>query len=284
MSYKKIRFITDSTCDIPAEYIERFQIAVVPCFINYGGSSYADDGIELVREDYYDKLPSLRPFPTTSAMPPALVEQAVGEALSEADHVIAVTASSKLSGVNNAFRLGMQKFPQDRVTLIDSLSTTLGLGWQVIIGAETAAETGEVEHVVETIARVREAQRVYAALGTLEFLHRGGRVGWAAAGIATLLQIKPIIEVRDGEVHSLARVRTFRRALDEMIGRLRALGPLDRLGILYAADHDAAHELYDRIRDIAPADTVYVRINPAVGTHIGPEGLGFSPVLKSWRL
>lgn len=283
MTSKKIRFVTDSTCDIPAEWVEKYRIGIVPAFINYGGESYADDGVELIREDYYRKLASIHPFPTTSAPPPGLAEQVIKQTFEDADHLFILTASAKLSGIYNAMRLGSSSLPQDRVTLIDSHSTTMGLGWQVAIGAEVAEKTGDPVQVEDAILRVQKAQRVYAVLGTLEFLHRSGRVGWAAAGIGALLQIKPVIEVKDGEVHSIARVRTFGRAIDELVKLTREVAPLDRLAVLYATDGDGARNLYEQLKDIAPPDTVFVRINPGIGTHIGPSGLGLSPVQQSWR-
>jgi DegV family protein with EDD domain len=283
MTSKKIRFVTDSTCDIPPEWVEKYRIGIVPAFVNYGGESYADDGVQLIREEYYQKLASIRPFPTTSAPPPGLAEETIKQTFEDADHLFILTTSAKLSGIYNAMRLGSSSLPQDRVTLIDSNSTTMGLGWQVVIGAEVAEKTGDVAQVHEAILRVQKAQRVYAALGTLEFLHRSGRVSWAAAGISALLQIKPVIEVADGEVHSIARVRTFGRAIEEMVKLTREVGSLDRLAVLYASDMDSAHQLFEQVKDFAPPDTVFVRINPAIGTHIGPSGLGLSPVQQSWR-
>ena len=283
MTSKKIRFVTDSTCDIPPEWIEKYAVGIVPAFVNYGGESYADDGVQLIREDYYQKLASIHPFPTTSAPPPGLCEEVIKQTFEDADHLFILTASAKLSGIYNAIRLGSSSLPQDRVTLIDSNSTTMGLGWQVVIGAEVAEKTGDVAQVHEAILRVQKAQRVYAALGTLEFLHRSGRVGWARAGIGSLLQIKPVIEVRDGEVPIVARVRTFARALDEMIKLVHETAPLDRLAILYTSDQDSAQQLFEKLKDIAPTNTIFVRINPAIGTHIGPSGLGLSPVQQSWR-
>ena len=284
MVFRKIRFVTDSTCDLPPEWIQKFQLGIVPAFVNYGGNSYADDGVELIREEYYNKLSGMRPFPTTSAPPPGLAEKVIKETFEEADHLFILTASAKLSGIYNAMRLGASSLPQDRVTLIDSHSTTMGLGWQVAIGAETAEKTGDVQQVQEAILRVRTAQRVYAALGTLEFLHRSGRVGWAAAGIGALLQIKPVIEVKDGEVDSIARVRTFGRAVGELVRLAQESAPLDRLAILYVGDMGIAQELYEQLQDIAPPDTIFTRVCPAIGTHIGPSGVGISPVQQSWRI
>lgn len=283
-TFKKIRIITDSTCDLAPGDIERHHITVVPVFVNFGGSSYADDGKELDRQDYYKRLPELRPAPTTSAMPPALAEEALERVLAECDHVIMLALSSKLSGVYNAFRIAKEKAPADHVTLIDSTSTTMGLGWQVLAGAEAAEATGDLDATLAAMERMRNHSRVYAALSTLEYLHRSGRVGWAAAGIGSLLQIKPIISVEHGEVHSLARVRTFSRAVDELISYAHKHAPLDRLAILYNADRAGAEHMRERLKDIAPPDhTRLTMICPAIGTHIGPFGLGVVPVSSTWR-
>lgn len=284
MTFKNIRFVTDSTCDLPAEWIKRFRIGVVPAFVNHSGESFADNGVELIREDYYNKLSTLRPFPTTSAPPPAIAEAVINDTFQDADHLFIVTTSAKFSGFYNVMRLGASSLPPERVTLVDSDSTTMGLGWQVAIGAEVAQATGDVQQVEAAMKRVREAQRVYAALGTMEFLHRSGRVGWAAAGIGALFQIKPVIEVKGGEVYSIARVRTFGRAVDELVRLAHEVAPIDKLAVLYTSDLEGAHKLRDRIQDIAPPDTIFVSVNPAVGTHIGPSGLGLSPVQQSWRI
>jgi DegV family protein with EDD domain len=284
MAAKVIRFVTDSTADVPQEILEKHNIGVVPVFVNYGGNSFADDGKELNRESYYNQLATFRPFPTTSAMPPNMTEQALQKALEGADHVIVLTVSSKLSGVYNAFRLGMQKLPADRITLIDGASTSAGLGMSVIVGAEVAAQTGDVQQTIRAIEAVKQNSKLFAALDTLEFLHRSGRVGWAAAGIGALLQIKPIIAVENGEVVSVARVRTFSRATEELVNYARQFAPLDRLAVLYGVDYEAAQHLRDRLADIAPAGSIFiVRINPAVGTHIGPKGLGVVPLSAKWK-
>lgn len=284
MAFKKIKFVTDSTADIPEEFRSKYDIRVVPVFVNYNNTSYADDGKELNRAEYYKHLADLRPFPTTSAMPSGLTEKAVMEVMQDADHVIILTVSSKLSGVHNAFRLGTQKLPSDKYTLIDSMSVTSGLGLQVIAGAEAAAETGDVQKTIDAINRMRQGSMVYAAVGTLEFLHRSGRVGWAAAGIGSLLQIKPLLKVEDGEVKQMAKVRTFSRAVDELVHVAHEYAPLDQLVILYTVDREGAVALQERLKDIAPAGHTYVvQICSAVGTHLGPNGLGVVPVRASWK-
>jgi DegV family protein with EDD domain len=284
MSSKRIRFVTDSTCDIPPDLIEQHGISVAPCYINYGGESYADDGVELVREQYYEALPDIHPHPTTSAMPPGVAEDAIRAVMDTAEHVVIVAVASKLSGVYNTFRLAAANVLEpEQYTLIDSGNTSMGLGFQVLMGAEAATAGSDVEQVVSTVHRVREASRVYCALATMEYLRRSGRVGWAAAGIGALLQIKPLIEVFDGEVHSLARSRTFKRAVDEMVELLQSRAPLDRLAILHANNPEGAAELAERLKDFAPPGVLFANVTPTIGTHIGPGGLGFAYVSQSWR-
>jgi DegV family protein with EDD domain len=283
MAGKRIRIVTDSTCDIPLDLIRKHQIGVVPCFVNYGGNSYADDGVQLIREDYYKQLPGIRPVPKTSAFPPGMVEPVVEAALQEAEHVIILCVPAKLSGVYNAFRLGTNKFAPEQITLVDTGQVAMGLGWQVVIAAETAEATGDVDKVLAAVQGVRQHQRVYAALDTLEYLMHSGRVSWASAGLGALLQIKPILDVREGEVKSHSRVRTFKRAFDELVNLAREQAPLDRLAVMHANNEKGALELKDALSDIAPPDTLIVNITPTIGTHIGPGGLGIATVNQAWR-
>jgi DegV family protein with EDD domain len=283
MTSKNIKFVTDSVADLPPELIKKWGITVVPCFVNYGGASYADDGVELVREEYYGKLATMTEVPTTAAMPPDLAREHIEKAFEGADHLIIITTPAKLSAVHNSMRLGAQELPEDQYTLIDSGQVSIGMGWQVLIGAEVAAETGSVEQTLAAIQYVRRHQRVNAAIATMEFLRRSGRVGWAAANIGSLLQIKPLVEVRDGEVVPVARIRTFSRAIDKLAELAREQAPLDRLALLHINNPEGVEELRTRLADIVPPDTIIGNIGPTVGTHIGPGAVGIATVSKGWK-
>ncbi len=279
----KIRFVTDSTCDIPADLIQKYNISVVPVFINYNDKSYADDGVELVRETYYNQIGNIHPHPSTSAMSPGMAEKAILEADKDADYVIIATVASTLSGVNNAMRLGAQNLPEERYTLIDSKSVSMGLGFQVLIGAETAEKTGgDVQATLAAMRSASERSLIYCALHTLEYLRRSGRVSWAQANIGALLQIKPIIEVRQGVVNNVGRVRTFKRALEDLYRLCKEASPIERLAILHANNPTDAKELYESLKsEIAPPDTLIVGITPAIGTNIGPGGVGVAMIQKA---
>lgn len=283
MAFKKIRFVTDSTCDIPAELIRKWGITVVPTFVNVGEESYADDGVQLDREDYYNRLPTLTPFPTTAAPSPGLAQQKIQQAFADADHLMIVTAPAKLSAIYEAMRLGSASLPPDRVTLIDSSMVTMGLGYQVLIGAEVAAETGDVAQVEDAMSRVRAHCKVIAMVNSLDNLRRSGRINLAAAGIGSLLQIKPIVNVADGAVTVVSRVRTARRAREETLELLREQAPMDRLTLLHVNNLEGLAWMREQIADIAPSEILEVNITPTLGTHVGVGSLGFVTVRQNWR-
>lgn len=281
---KRIRFVTDSTSDLPPEWAEKYHVSVIPVFINYNNNSYADDGKELIREKYYQELPSIRPFATTSAMSPGLAEEYILNALKDADHLILLTLPATLSGVYNAVRLAAQKLPPEKYTLIDSGNTTMGLGWQIMVGMEVAEKTGgDVDAVVAALKRARDSSYVYCVLDTLEYLRRSGRVGWAAASLGALLQIKPMIQVYNGEVNNIGKTRTFKRALADLAERVRSHAPIDRLAILHSNNLEGAREIADLLKEYVTSDTPTIFITPGLGTNIGPGGVGVALVTQSWR-
>jgi DegV family protein with EDD domain len=282
-SKKKIGFVTDSTCDLWPDIVKKYSITVVSCFVNYGGNSYADNGVELVREEFYDKLPTISPHPTTAAPPPGLSEQMIKQAFQDADHLIIISVSAKLSAVFNSLRLGSGDLPQDKVTLVDSEQASMGLGWQVLIGAQVAEETGDVLQVLDAMRRVRANQQVYAAAATLEYLRRSGRVSNVIASLGSLLQIKPFIKVINGEVENAARVRTFKSAMDKLVELIKAEAPLNKLAVLHANNPTGAEEIHTRLGSVAPPDTVILSVSPTIGVHIGPGSLGAATVSQKWR-
>lgn len=284
-TFNQIKIATDSVADVPDEWVRKWDITVIPCFVNFGGNSYADDGVELVREDYYKLLPSLKETPTTAAMPPEVARTALERAYENADHLIILTTPARLSGIHNAMRLAIRdaEFAPDRVTLLDSGQLSMGIGWQVMIAAEVAAETGSVQQTLDAIARVQQNQVVYAGLSTLEYLRRSGRVGWAAANIGALLQIKPVLEVIEGDVEPISRVRTFGRAIEKLADLIRTQAPIDRLALLHINNPAALEELRATLKDIIPSDTITGMIGPTLGTHIGPGAIGAAIIRKGWK-
>ncbi|MCU0480597.1 MAG: DegV family protein [Anaerolineae bacterium] len=279
----KIKFLTDSVCDIPDDLIRQYDITVAPIFVNFGGQSFADDGIELKRDDFYRQLRTLEDYPKTSAMSPELARTYIDRAYADADHLFIITTPKGLSGIYNSMRLGMAHLPPERVTLIDSGQLSIGMGWQVLIGAQIAQQTGDVELTKRAIMSAQANQHVYCVVGSLDFLHRSGRVSWALASIGNFLNIKPVVQSHNGDVHPIARVRTFNRALDKLAELAHQNAPYDKFAILHILNEEGFHALQDRLADILPPDTIVGTVGPALGTHVGPGAVGFAAVSKGWK-
>jgi DegV family protein with EDD domain len=283
MPSKKIKIVTDSVADIPEDLLEKWNIDVIPCYVNFEGESYADDGVELDRDEYYRKLPDMTDHPSTAAPPPGLTEEMLHTAIEGHDHLVCIHVPEKLSATINNVRIGAQSLPDDKVTIIDSQKLSMAIGYQAIIAAEVAAETGDVHAVVDAVHRVRENVKLYAVFNTLEYLKRSGRVSAVVAGVGSLLRIKPIVDVVDGEVELAHRVRTFSRAVDKLEELLREQMPLDRMTLLEIRNREDAQKFGERVKDIMPEGTGLVRVGPTLGTHIGPGAIGFASLRKNWK-
>ncbi len=282
MTFKTIRLIADSTCDLPSEYIRQHQIAIVPAFVNYGGKSYADDGVELDRHRYYEQMPGMTSHPTTSAPPPALTEKIIKQVFAESDHLVMLTVPAALSSIHNTFRLGAMDLPPERVTLLDSGTLSMGLGFQVMAAVEAAA-SGDVQTVLEAIQDVRQRFRVYAVPETMEYLRRSGRVGWAAASAAALLQIKPVVNAEGGAIQSVARVRTFGKAIEKLVELVQAEAPLEKLALLHTNNLEGVERMKSMLADMLPSQLFVVNATPVIGTHIGPKALGVATLRQARR-
>ena len=277
----KIGIVTDSTADLPAYLIEQHEIHVVPTILVLDGKEY-EDGIGISREEFYNRLPSLQTPPTTAA--PSIGDFATPyETLltSGCDHVISIHAASQLTTVVNVARQAAKEFP-DKVTCIDSGSLSLGLGFQVVAAAEEA-ELG-LKIALSAIESSRKRLQVSAALDTMEYLKRSGRVPGVVAALGGILSIKPMIELKDGEVKPIGAVRTTKQADEGMLKFLLEIGDMDRLAILHTNAELRAkqllNELMNRARKSIPRDILFVNVTAVIGAHLGPNGIGFAAVRK----
>lgn len=284
MTSRRIRIASDSVCDLPAAIVGELAIDIIPTYVNIGEQSLPDDGSALVREQFYRDLPQMRVLPTTAAPSPGDAEAFFRKILRHDDqHVISIHVPEKLSGVLNTMRLGANAVSTDRITLVDSQQLTLGMGFQVWVAAELSAQGVDLKTILATIERVRQHTRVYAIIDTLEYLRRSGRVNTLLANFSSLLRIKPIVEVKEGEIRALARMRTWARAAARLGELARAQAPLDRLAILHINNQSGAERFLDSLRDIAPPDSIIVEVTPTLGTHIGPGSIGVAALNVNWR-
>jgi DegV family protein with EDD domain len=275
----KLGIVTDSTCDLPNNLIEGHELEVVPSILILDGKEYAD-GTGLSREDFYKRLASLHPYPTTAAPSIGDFTTPYETLLTQGcDHIISIHAASQLTTIVNVARQAAKEFP-DKVTCIDSGSLSLGLGFQVLAAAEES-ET-DLKSALDAIASTRKRLQVSAALDTMEYLKRSGRVPGAVATLGGLLSIKPMIELIEGSVKPIGATRTTKQSDERMLNLLLDVGEMERLAILHTNAPARAKQLLDSVMDrqhkFVPRDILFVNVTAVIGTHLGANGLGFAAV------
>jgi len=275
----KIGIVTDSTSDLPAYLIEQHNIQVVPSILILEGKEYAD-GIGISREDFYNRLPTLQSRVTTAA-------PSIGDFLTPyqtlfsqgCDHIISIHAASQLTTIVNSARQAAKEF-DDKVTIIDSGSLSMGLGFQVLSAVDETVST--VKSAIETIESTKKRLKVIAALDTMEYLKRSGRVPGLVANLGGMLSIKPMVEIKNGEVKPMGAVRTTKQADEKVLSFLTEVGEMQRLAILHTNAEARAKKLLNELMNkiSLPQDILFVNVTAVIGTHLGPNAIGFAAVKK----
>jgi DegV family protein with EDD domain len=270
----KIAIVTDSTCDLPEDLVSLHQIHVVPNIIIMDGVS-VEDNKDFSRSDFYRKLPEMESFPTTSTASVGTYQTLYEGLIDDGyDLILSIHVSQKLSGIFNAANIAGQSL-EGRVTVIDSLQISLGLGFQVLEAVEAITQGLSLDSIVSMLENVRQRTRLVAMLDTLEYIHRSGRVSWAKARLGALLNLKPFVEVVDGNVNSLGEVRTRKKGKGRLFEMMQIPKPLQRFGVLHTNAEEEARELLASLNPKMNSEPLVVNVNTAIGAHVGPNGLGF---------
>ena len=275
-----IKIVTDSTCDLPADVIEELGISVVPMFINIGDKGYLD-GIEITRQEFYNNLPNYETHPTTGT-PGINAFTKIFSSLSEdgATEILSIHISESLSATVEVARTAAQQFTQIPVTVRDGGQLSLGTGFQVETAAKMAREGRSMEEILAALEDLGARTFVTAALDTLEYLRRSGRMNSILHGIGSLLQLKPILTMREGKPGS-ARVRTSTKAEARIIEILKKNMPIEKFALLHTNAAEKAEALRAKIADLLPEGVVYsMDITPVLGAHIGPGAVGYAVISK----
>jgi len=272
---KPIRIVTDSTSDLPKDVAAGYGITVVPAYINIGNKSYVD-GVDLTREEFYERLPTYETPPTTSA--PSLgtfIEAYERLAAEGAGEVLSIHISATLSGILNVAHAAAQATEAVRVTVFDSKQLTLGTGFLALAAARAAALGRSVGEILDMLKEMIQRVYSFAALDTLEYLRRGGRLTSLQSSVGTLLRIKPLLTMYDGEM-TMEKVRTRRRAAERMIRLVRDLGPLEHLALVHAHALDRVDLLRQTVRDLIPqgVEPFCEEVTSVIGAHVGPGSVG----------
>lgn len=270
------RIVTDSTCDLPLEAIDQFGIRVIPNYINIGDESFLD-GPDMSHEAFYEGLAHFPAHPKTSA-PGAGVFEGVYRRLAEegAAHILSIHIHSGLSGLSNAARIAAQAMQNVEVTVMEVGQLALGLGYLALSAAQAAQAGKPVDEIIRAIQDQDRRTFTFAALDTMEYLGASGRAPGLLVGIATLLRIKPIIQLHQGIIKVAGKARTASRSADWLMSSLAALGQLDRLAVLHTHARGRAEQLLSRIQAVVPFQGVIPisEATPILGVHVGPQAIG----------
>ena len=275
-----VRIVTDSTCDLPAEIVSKLGITVVPLYINVGNRDYLD-GIDMTRNEFYQKLPTFTHHPTT-AVPSLQKFHAVYNALAEegASEILSIHISNTLSATKDVAQTAAVETTAVPVTVFDSRQLSLGTGFQVLKAAEMAMKGHSVKEILAVLEGQIKRTHVWAALNTLEFLRRSGRMNSVMSRFGEFIQIKPILKMYDG-VSGAERVRTRKNAIKRLVEMLHKYGPFEKIAFLHSEALEQARALRDEVRDLLPNEEIWIEvINPVLGTHIGPGVVGFASISK----
>ena len=276
---QKVKIVTDSTSDIPDALAEELDIGIIYDYINFGTTSLRDK-VDISRPEFYRRLTTETETPTTASPGVGEFEQAYRRAGAPNVQVVSMHPPARLSALFNAAHLAAQGFPEGHIAVVDTGQLSMGMGWLVVAAARAARAGAAVDEIVELVKGVKSRVRLYAALDTFEFLRRSGRVGWARALVGTLLRIKPMISVRDGDVLALDRVRTTRRALERLTALASDLGAVESLALLHTNWPAGADQLGQKLAHLSVKEPLLtVDVTPVIGVHVGPKAVGLAAVV-----
>jgi DegV family protein with EDD domain len=277
----KVAIVTDSTAYLPHECLKQYNISVTPLSVIWGNEVY-QDGVDILPEEFYKRLENSKTMPTTSQVTPATMVSTFQSLLDQGCDVLGIFVSSKISGTFQSAAQARESITgaEDKIALVDSLGTTMAMGMPVLTAAR-AAEAGESLLECQKIAQHACANSgVLFVVETLEFLRRGGRIGGAQALLGAALNIKPILELRDGKIEAAGKVRTRQKAIQHVIElaaeRINGRAPI-RLAVTHAnSEGDALSLLKSAQAQLDPIETFCCPLSPVIGTHAGPGTLALN--------
>ncbi len=278
----KTAIVTDSTAYLPEEIISTYHINVVPLVVIWGEETFLDN-VEMGPEEFYKRLSTAAQMPSTS-QPTILAFYDIFKKLhAEGYDILTIVISSALSGTLDSAFQAKKMLPDVNIALVDSQSTSLPMAFMVLAAARAAKTGMPLEECVKVVETVRDHTQVFFALDTLEFLHRGGRIGGASRFLGTALKLKPILILEDGKIEALEKVRTSKRAHERLIELVEAevsnKSPINFLGVVHAAAEETAQELLKVVEQkFEPDELMFATLSPVLGTHTGPGTIGIAYV------
>ncbi|NPA06088.1 MAG: DegV family protein [Chloroflexi bacterium] len=274
-----VAIVTDSTAYLPQDLVEQYGITVVPNLVVWDGETYRD-GVDMTPQQFYERLRNAKTLPTTSQAAAGTYVEAYRALLDQGYDILSIHLSKDLSGTIESARQAKQMLGDVPIRIVDSRSVGMGLGFVVLAAARAVAEGADLEEATAVAEKAKDHVGVIFAVDTLEYLHRGGRIGGAQRLLGMMLNVKPILEIRDGRVEPVDKVRTrkksLQRVLDLIEQRIAGRSPV-RLATLHAdAEEEARALLNEAARRFNAVEAYLTDVSPTVGVHVGPGTVGLA--------
>lgn len=277
----KFAIVTDSTAYIPPELTQKHGITVTPQILIWDNQTFRD-GVDIQPVEFYTRLKGAKVMPSTSQVSPATMQEVFQGFVDKDMPVLGIFISSKLSGTLQSAKQAKEMMGSagEKVALVDSQSTAMALGFQALAAARAMEAGASLEECAAVAEKAHERTGVFFAVDTLEFLHRGGRIGGAQRFIGSALNLKPILALQEGKVEGVDRIRTKSKAHDRILELVseQVKGKSNiRIATLHANAAEDAKALLDRATTaLSPAETLFTEVSPVVGTHAGPGTVGLA--------
>jgi DegV family protein with EDD domain len=274
-----VSLVTDSTAYLPKDWVDKFEIPIAPSLVIWDGEELRDY-LDITADEFFRRLGNSETLPTTSQPSPAMFKEIYEKILAKGHDILGVHISHKLSGTISSAEQAKAMFPDANIENIDTLSASMGEGWPLLMGLRAANDgksLAECKQIVEDAARHVD---VLLTVETLEFLHRGGRIGGASRLLGTALSLKPLLEINDGQVEPVENIRTRKKSLMRMVDvALERIGNKQPvyLAVLHANALEDAEQVMELIKPKLDCRmTLITDVAPTIGTHTGPGTIGIA--------
>jgi DegV family protein with EDD domain len=283
---RKVAIVTDSTSYLPQDKVGQYNLTIVPQILNWEGESYLDS-VEITNEKFYTRLSEAKELPTSAQPSPGQFAEAFSMLEDSAQSIVCIVISDHLSGTLDSARTAALSMPEMPIEVIDSRSTSMGLGMLVLMAARLAEQGFDHQQIAGAVRSLIPHQRLLFVVDTLVYLHKGGRIGGAQRLLGSVLSIKPILHIDDGRIEPLESVRTKKKALSRLLQLVNE--QTNGWQEIHAAVVDAnaaatADHICEQISQaIKPVEMIRCGLSPVVGTHAGPGTIGVA-LLDGGRL
>jgi len=278
----KVAIVTDSTAYLPEDLVFSYNINVVPLVVIWGDECLLDN-IDITPNQFYERLSGAKVMPSTSQASISDFADIFKKLHKEGYEILTIVLSAALSGTMDSAIQAKEMVPEAKVEIIDSQFTSIPLAYMVLSAARAAKNGASLGQCKEIVEAIRANTQVYFAVDTLEFLHRGGRIGGASRFLGTALNLKPILYLNEGKVEALERVRTLKKAHKRLMELLETdvngRTPINMMGVVSAAAQESASHLLKKIeKHFNPEEVLMANLSPVLGTHVGPGTVGVAYV------